>query len=193
MSQICCYTCQTMTGRMCDEMIVEARMLERTLSNHGIRILNPVLAELDIIPNEHIVLPHCSPETLEAVWKADKRMIREADIIIDYKTHNKSDGSNNEVGYNRFCLWKPTVRVWEGPGALISRMEHEVIVPTLNEAMELIHEKYGDYDKLRAWRIEMLNRCFPKWAHHQVELMSRYGIRKEDLNFSVWEELNAIR
>jgi hypothetical protein len=173
---ITAYTCQTMTGRMCDEMIVEARMLERTLSNHGIRILNPVLSELDIIPNEHITLPHCESGVLERVWKADKLMIKEADIVIDYKTHNRSDGSNNEVGYNRFCLWKPTIRVWEGPGALISRMEHEFVVPSLMDAINVIKERFNTYEQLGQWREEMLERSFPKWLKYQHELLKRYGM-----------------
>lgn len=183
---ITAYTCQAMTNRMCDEMIVEARMLERVLGNHGIRILNPVLSELDIIPNEHIILPHCPPEVLERVWKQDKSMIRESDIIIDYKTHNKSDGSNNELGYNRFCLWKPTIRVWDGPGALISRMEYEFVVPNIQEAMRVIKENFGTYEQLKAWRLEMLGRCYPKWLRYQNELLVRYNISTEELN-------NALR
>ena len=171
---ISAYTCQAMTNRFCDEMIVEARMLERMLGNHGIRLLNPVLSELDYIPNEHILLPNVAPDLLEKFWKADKKMIREADVVLDYMTHNKSDGSNNEIGYNRFCLWKPTVRVWTGPGALISRMEYEVIVPTLLEAVEVIKEKWGTYEKLGAWREEMLRRSFPKWLDYQQELIERY-------------------
>lgn len=177
------YTCQSMTGRMCDEMIVEARMLERVLKNHGIEILNPVLSELDIIPNEHIPLPNVPAAVLEKVWYNDKMMIREADIVIDYKTHNKSDGSINEVGYNRFCLWKPTIRVWEGPGALISRMEHDLIVPNLLEAMELIKEKFGTYDKLGAWREEMLKQSFPKWLDYQQELIERYKMNPTLLTY----------
>jgi len=172
------YTAQSMTGRMCDEMIVEAHMLERVLGNYGIRILNPVLAELDIIPNEHIRLPSVPPEILEKVWYMDKQMIREADVLIDYKTHNKSDGSNNEVGYSRFCLWKPTIRVWEGPGALISRMEHDIVVPTLIEAVCLINERWGDYGKLRKWRTEMLIEKYPRWLAHQRELQKRYNMEE---------------
>lgn len=174
--QIKAYTCQAMTGKFCDEMIVEARMLERMLTNYGIQILNPVLAELDHIPNEHVILPPVPPDVLEKFWYTDKEMIRNADVIIDYMTHNKSDGSNNEIGYNRWCLWKPTIRVWSGPGALISRMEHEDIVPTLVEAVTVIHEKYGTYEKLGAWRKEMLERCFPKWKEYQQSLIDRYNV-----------------
>jgi hypothetical protein len=102
-------------------------------------------------------------------------MIREADVLLDYKTQNMSDGSNKEVGYNRFCLWKPTVRVWTGKGALISRIEDDLVIPTLAEAMDIINEKWGTYEKLGVWREEMWNRCYKKWYSYQMELMDRYG------------------
>ena len=103
-------------------------------------------------------------------------MIRESDIVIDYMTMNKSDGSNKEVAYNRFCLWKPTVRVWNGAGGLISRIEDDVVVPCLIDAIHLINEKWGTYEKLGAWRKEMLERCYPKWLEYQRSLQTRYGM-----------------
>jgi hypothetical protein len=171
------YTSQRMTGRYCDEMLVEAQMLVRVLGNYGITALNPVLEEH--IPNEHIVLPHVSSETLERYWQRDKEMIREADILIDYKTQNLSDGSNKEVGYSRWCLWKPTIRVWDGKGALISRIEDDLVVPNLLDAISVINERWGDYEKLGKWRMDMLQKSYPAWAMHQRELLARYGIKEE--------------
>lgn len=176
---ISAYTCQRMTGRYCDEMLREAEMLQRMLGNHGIRILNPVLEEG--IPDEHILLDNVPPEKLEHFWRRDKEMIRESDILIDYMTMNKSDGSNKEVAYNRFCLWKPTIRVWDGGGGLISRIEDDIVVPTLIEAVSIAIEKWGTYEKLKEWRINMLVRCYPKWAVYQRALMNRYGITNNDL------------
>lgn len=174
------YTSQRMTGRYCDEMLVEAQMLVRVLGNYGIKALNPVLEEK--ISNEHVLLPNVPEETLARFWKRDKEMIRESDILIDYLTQNMSDGSNNEVGYNRWCLWKPTIRVWNGKGALISRMEDDMVVPNLIDAIGLITEKFGTYEKLKAWRIEMLSRSYPKWSEHQKDLMVRYSITDEELS-----------
>lgn len=169
------YTCQAMTGRFCDEIRNEAEMLKRVLSNYGFGILNPVLEEG--VPNEHVLLENVPVATLEKYWRRDKEMIRESDIVIDYKTQNRSDGSNKEVGYNRFCLWKPTVRVWDGPGALISRIEDDVVMPKLTDALELIAEKWGNYEKLGAWRKDMLERSYPKWLSYQRELTRRYNVR----------------
>lgn len=169
---ISAYTCQRMTGRYCDEMLREAEMLQRVLTNYNIRILNPVLEEG--IPDVHEVLDNVHPGKLEQFWRRDKEMIRESDIVIDYMTMNKSDGSNKEVAYNRFCLWKPTVRVWDGAGGLISRLEDDIMVPTLIDAVKVIDEKWGTYEKLAEWRKVMLTRCYPKWMEYQKSLLERY-------------------
>lgn len=170
------YTCQKMTGRYCDEMLKEAEMLKRVLNNYGFEILNPVLEEG--IANEHVLLENVSADKLEHYWKRDKEMIRESDILLDYMTQNKSDGSNKEVGYNRYCLWKPTVRVWVGPGGLISRFEDDIVIPNLVDALNLIKDKWGTYEKLGQWRTEMWNRCYPKWLNYQQELLARYGVKE---------------
>jgi len=161
-----------MTGRYCDEMRQEADMLKRTLENYGFDILNPVLEEG--VPNEHVLLENVPEEKLERYWKRDKEMIRESDVLLDYMTQNKSDGSNKEVGYNRFCLWKPTVRVWVGPGGLISKLEDDIVIPNLVDALNLIHDKWGTYEKLGEWRETMWNRCYQKWYDYQMELKDRY-------------------
>lgn len=176
---ISAYTCQRMTGRYCDEMLREAEMLERVLSNYGIRILNPVLEEK--VHDEHVLLENVPSNLLERYWRRDKEMIRESDIVIDYMTMNKSDGSNKEVAYNRFCLWKPTIRVWDGAGGLISRLEDDIVVPNILDAVTLINEKWGTYEKLGKWRLEMLRRCYPKWAEYQRGLLMRYGVSNDDL------------
>lgn len=176
---ISAYTCQRMTGRYCDEMLREAEMLSRVGLNYGVNVLNPVLEEG--IPDVHEVLDNVHPGKLEQFWHRDKEMIRESDIVIDYMTMNKSDGSNKEVAYNRFCLWKPTVRVWDGKGGLISRLEDDIVVGSYVEALQLATERWGTYEKLKQWRIEMIVRCYPKWAAYQNDLMKRYGITADDL------------
>lgn len=169
------YTSQRMSGRMCDEMRVEADMLKRTFNNHEIEILNPVIEEN--IPYEHVLLENVPSERLVHFWQRDKEMIRQADILVDYKTMNASDGSNKEVAYSRFCLWIPTIRIWEGKGGLISRIEDDIVVPTLLEALELIIYKWGTYEKLGEWRKQMLERCYPKWLEYQRNMQTRYQMK----------------
>lgn len=183
---ISAYTCQRMTGRYCDEMLREAEMLKRVLNNYGIKILNPVLEEG--VPDEHVLLENVPADQLVKFWKRDKEMIRESDIVIDYLTMNRSDGSNKEVGYNRFCLWKPTIRVWDGAGGLISRIEDDIVVPTLHNAIEIIVDRWGTYEQLGTWRKDMLNRCFPKWLEYQLSLLNRYGMDHKDFTFDLFYE-----
>lgn len=173
------YTSQRMTGRSCREMRVEADMLLRVGNNFGITILNPVLEE--DIPYEDVLLENVPQDKLEHFWHRDKAMIREADVVIDYMTMNKSDGSNKEVAYSRWCLWKPTIRVWDGAGGLISRIEDDIVVPTYTEALHLVNKKWGTYEKLGQWRKEMLKRSFPNWLGYQIELLDRYNIDREIL------------
>lgn len=168
------YTCQRMTGRYQDDMRVEADMLVRVLANYGFVALNPVIEEK--VPYVHEVLPVGDPEVLHRYWRRDKEMIREADVILDYDTQGKSDGTNNEVGYARFCLWKPVVRIWTGPGGAISKIEDDLIVPSLTEAIQVIFQRWGTYEKLGAWREEMWWRSFNKWMARQKELRVRYGM-----------------
>lgn len=168
------YTCQKMSGRYKDEMIREAEYLVRHLNNYGFQVLNPVLAEK--VEDVHELLQNVQPALLAHYWQRDKEMIREADIILDYCTEGKSDGTNKEVGYARYCLWKPVVRVWPGPGGLISRLEDDVVVNSLIEAIQVIQLDWGTYEKLGAWREAMWRRSFSKWMGYQRELRTRYGM-----------------
>jgi len=174
MNEIRVYTAQRMTGRYQDEMRAEADMLVRAIRNYGFIALNPVIEEN--IPLLHELLPPSPTEKLEAYWRRDKEMIREADVLLDYDTQNHSDGANKEVGYSRWCLWKPTVRVWSGPGGAISQIEDDIVVKTLPEAMSLITTKWGTYAQLAIWRKEMWGRCFHRWLGYQVDMNRRYGM-----------------
>jgi len=170
------YTCQRMTGRFMDEMVNEAKVLVRMGELRGFKILNPVLEEK--VPSIHEILPLTIQHTLEEYWRRDKEMIREDDVTLDYHTQNMSDGSVNEVGYSRWCLWKPTVRVWSGKGGLISRVEDDLVVGSLEMAFDIIQERWGTYEKLAKWRTEMLEKSYPKWLEYQRSLQKRYGMKE---------------
>lgn len=174
MDKIKIYTCQRMTGRFKDEMRVEADMLVRVGENRGYTILNPVIEEH--IPYEHDVLEPVPPETVARFWARDKEMIREADLVLDFNTDNRSDGSNKEIAYARFALWKPVVRVVSHPGFLISRLEDDVVVESLAAGYDLVDERFGSYEKLGKWRVDMLARSHSKWVEYQSGMNARYGI-----------------
>ena len=72
MSRIKIYTCQAMTGRFMDELVVEAQMLKRTLENHGFGCLNPVLEES--VPNVHEILINIPAMQLESTGSAIRNL-----------------------------------------------------------------------------------------------------------------------
>lgn len=175
MPKVKVYIAQAMAGRMQDEMRRDADMLVRAMENYGFIGLSPVIEEK--IPYVHEPLAQTSDEQLRRFWKRDKELLHEADVILDYMSCNKSDGVNNEIGMMRYGLWKPVVRVWpNAPQYCISQIEHDVIVPHLPEAIEIMKERWGDYEKLGKWRKDLLNRCFGKWMSEHHEMNSRYGI-----------------
>lgn len=165
------YICHRMTGRKNSELVEEAAYTKQMLEARGFVVLDPILEEKITADNKVCVV---TPVVLETYWRRDKELIRDADIILDYNTQGQSDGTNNEVGYARYCLWKPVVRVWAGPGGAISRIEDDVMVPTLAEALDLITVQYGTYEKLRDWRTAMWDRCFIKWIEEQKKMNARY-------------------
>lgn len=171
------YTAQKMTGRYYDEMLREAEYLVRSISERGWKALNPVVEEK--VPDTHEILYQSSHETLEKYWRRDKEMLRESDIVLDYKSCNTSDGVNVEVGYGRWCLWKPTIRVWPGAPINISRLEVDLVCENLEEAINAIESNWGDYKKLGLWRDNLLDRSFKGWLEEQNKINIRYGLGKK--------------
>lgn len=168
------YVAHRMTGRFCDELVAEALLTKRVLENYGFEILDPILSEN--VQNVHEVLTQVDEAQLKRYWKRDKEMIREADILLDYMACNKSDGVAKELGYARYCLWKPVVRVFPSLGLSISRLEDDVIVETLTDAVGVMINRFGTYDLLRRWRQEMWNRCYGPWLDEQLRMNDRYGV-----------------
>lgn len=175
MDKIKIYIAQGMSGRMQDEMRRDADMLVRVLGEYGFEALSPVVEEN--IPYVHEPLIQLSEEQLKRFWKRDKELLRDADILLDYMGCNKSDGVANEIGIMRFGLWKPVARIWpNAPKICISQLEHDVIVDTLSDALKIIQERWGDYEKLGKWRKEMLDRCFASFLHEHHKINNRYKI-----------------
>lgn len=183
MSRIKIYTAQRMTGRYQDEMRQEAEMLVRVLDAYGYEALNPVIEEK--VPNVHEILPSSTSEQLERYWKRDKEMIRDADLLLDYQSNNLSDGASKELGYARYCLWKPTIRIVTRPGFLISKLEDDVVVESLTDAINIITARFGSYEKLAAWRQNMWDHSFQKWFAYQLEMNARYGSRPQHVSLEV--------
>jgi hypothetical protein len=169
MSKLKIYSAQPMTGYMQDEANQIARMLVRVGNEYGFEILNPVLEEH--LPDVHEPLTQVSKERLEKFWKRDKEMMQDAHIVLDYMSANKSDGVNKELGYSRFFMWKPTVRVFPKMGINISGIEDDLIHDTLVDAFAAIKQRWPDKHSLLMWRVQMLARCVPKAVMLQIKFL----------------------
>lgn len=168
------YVAHRMTGRYQDELVQEAMLTKRALENYGFEVLDPIVAEN--VANIHEPLTQVDASQLERYWRRDKEMIREADILLDFMSCNKSDGVAKELGYARWCLWKPVVRVFPNLGFSISRIEDDVIVENLPDAIGVMINRFGSYEKLKAWRQDIWNKCFSKWMYEQLKMNDRYGV-----------------
>lgn len=163
------YACRGMTGRVKEDVVKEATADREWLTKAGFTVLCPV--EKENVPATQQVLM-ASKKALEKYWPEDKRMIREANIIFDLTPHLNSEGSKHEIGYGRYCLWKPVVRVFPNgklpPPSSVARFEDDFICDSLEEAIEYSLRVHGTWFKRFNWRLRMINRCLPKWLLHQI-------------------------
>jgi hypothetical protein len=160
------YCAKAMTGIRGDTLVKQAKETRDILQRHGIEVLDPVLAEHVKKSKRRL---HNSFSKLREYWDRDKELIREAHAIIDCTPQLNSEGVKHEIGYARFTLWKPTVRLYPHLGPSIAKIEDDYIASTLDEAADVINERWGNWYKRFKWRLVMLNRCLPKFVYYQIK------------------------
>lgn len=159
------YTAKSMTGRSGDALIREAYFNKGYFEARGITVLDPVLVE-DVQAGTD---PLNNPlDQLTEYWKRDKEMIRSAHVLLDVTGQSNSEGKAHEIGYARYCLWKPVVRICPRLGPSIAILEDDVIVENVKEAADVILERWGTPALRLEWRTAMLDRCFKKWQQYQL-------------------------
>jgi nucleoside 2-deoxyribosyltransferase len=168
MKMIKVYTAKSMTGRPAEELVIESATVKRILNARGIVVLDPVAAEN--VKKEHGILKNTG-DKLKGYWKRDKQMIRDAHVILDITGPAKSEGTAHEIGYARYALWKPVVRIFptDYPKISVAKYEDDVIVDNVDEAAEIIVAMWGTLPKRIFWRVSMLLRCLPKWLLFQIQ------------------------
>lgn len=163
------YACRAMTGRIKEDVVNEARVDREFLSKAGFTVLCPVEKE-QVASTKQILL--ASKKALEKYWPEDKRMIREANVVFDLTPHFNSEGSKHEIGYARYALWKPIIRIFpEGklpPPSSVARFEDDFICDSLIEAVEYTLRTHGTLWKRFKWRAQMLNRSLLRWVIYQI-------------------------
>lgn len=162
------YLAHALTGRNGADIELEGKLAEQVLFQYGCEVLDPATVE-GISDKQKEV--RASVEDLKAFWKRDKEMIRSADVLIDLTGPMKSEGVAHEIGYARYCLWIPVIRVWPNLGASIARLEDDFIVQDVQEAGRLIREHFGTRGKRLKWRVNLLGRHLPKWVWRQMKRM----------------------
>ncbi len=163
------YSARSMTGRIKEDVVREALNDKMFLESCGFNVLCPVIAE-GVQPTKQVL--KASKKALAEYWPRDKQMIREAHILIDFSPHKNSEGVKHEIGYARYSLWKPIVRIFpEGQmpaGSSVSYLEDDFVCDSLIEAVEYILRVHGTLFKRFNWRLKMLNRCLLKWIVFQM-------------------------
>jgi len=164
------YTCAKMTGRDQAEMVEMAKRNKKIFEAAGIVVLDPIIEEhVKATPGVLIDKPI---NVLKGYWKRDKEMIRAAHVIVDTTPEMKSEGSAHEIGYARYALWKPVVRLYQGPAKVLSPIvyfEDDLIVHSPEEAAIQIQKYWGTWFKRFLWRVGLLNRCLIKWMFYQLK------------------------
>lgn len=163
------YIATPMTGRSRQEQISRALYLCSVLTQYGLKGISPVIEEG--VENKPGVLLQNSEERLKGFWNRDKDIMsyRARVTLIDGGDEG-SVGVGREHGFNRYCLWKPTVVIWKKDrGITVAKFEDDALfVNDEHEAAIFIQRNWGTWNKYVIWRIKMLTRTLPKWLWRQI-------------------------
>lgn len=164
------YTAKAMTGRSGEELVRESFYVGQVLSDHKIEVLDPVACEgVKDTPKP----TQASFEDLTVFWKRDKEMIRHAHVIFDITPEKKSEGVAHEIGYARYFLYKPVVRIYMNGGmptrASVAYFEDDLLCGSLEEACVVSKELWGTWWKRFIWRLRLYNRCYVKSFKYRLE------------------------
>ena len=164
------YLAKAMSGKSRDYLIAQGRQQRMTLLAWSIQPLDPVQEE-GIKPGRGKL--KATKEQMDEFWPRDKAMIRNAHVVFDTTPLEYSEGRNHEIGYARYCLWKPIVRMfprglipWDGS---VAHYEDDVIVDDLEEACRIAQDRWGTKEKRSKWRVKKLARSLPRWIKHQIK------------------------
>lgn len=148
-----------MTGRIKEEVVIEALRDKEILEKSGFTVLCPVVEEN--VPSTKEVL-RSSKKAMDKYWPRDKAMIREANVIFNMSPHLPSLGVIREHGYARYHLWKKVISVFpEGKLPIKSAVcyyEDDFVTDNLSSAIENALHTHATRKQRFMWRIKF----FPK-------------------------------
>lgn len=161
------YTAGAMTGLSGTELVERSLLVGQILSDNGIEILDPVACE-GVKPTDKPT--QASHADLTGFWKRDKELIRRSHVVFDITPEKKSEGVSHEIGYARYFLYKPVVRVYMNGGmpttASVAYFEDDILCNSLQAACSLSLQYWGTWWKRFKWRASLYNRTLLKsWAY----------------------------
>jgi len=157
-----------MTGRSKQDQVRRAKFVCNKLRQAGITPISPVLDEgVEETPEALVVGDR---EELRGHWTRDKYIIaRCAHVILFDGSDEGSVGVTREYGFARYCLWKPSIILWNKPrGITVADFEDDAIVFTVEQAIDVILRNYFTRLQRWRWRRKMLFRSLPRWFVNQI-------------------------
>ena len=163
------YVAHAMTSRTGNVLWSESESVLNVFSKYHISVYDPVIIEN--IPRIDEPVPNKPGKDGLHAWNNDKLAIRRSHVLVDVTPELKSEGVHRELGYSRFFLWKPTIRVYK-PGSdphMVTIFEDDVITFSLEDAAQIINERWGTWPKRIIWRLKMLVISLPKFLLYQIQ------------------------
>jgi hypothetical protein len=157
------YIARAMSGVDQAEVVKQAKEDKEFFESCGIMVLCPVAKEKVKAIHKPIV---SDQKHMNLYWPADKRMIRECNVLVNMSPHLPSLGAIREFGYARYHLWKKVISVFpEGKvpmAGAVCYFEDDAVVDSRIMAAESILRTHGTYVKRLIWRLKMYKRSWLK-------------------------------
>lgn len=164
------YLCRSMTHRIKEEVVREAQADKDFFQKAGLIVLDPVEKEGVKATKEKLI---ASSKAMQNYWPADKAMIREAHVVVDMTPHMKSFGTEKELGYARYHLWKKVIRVFpKGQlpvASCVAFLEDDDVVDSREMALESILRTHGTLWLRLKWRFNIYKRCWAKAKWYRLQ------------------------
>lgn len=163
------YVAGAMTGLTGYELVQRSKRVGKILRQYGIEPLDPVNVE-GVKASTKVI--NSTYAQMVKYWSRDKEMIREAHVLIDLTPERKSEGVAHEIGYARYFLWRPVVRVYSNGGrpsiSSVAFFEDDLIVESLEEAAVKINQKWGTWYKRFKWRLGIYNQSLVNAVRYKL-------------------------
>jgi hypothetical protein len=152
------YLGQRMTGAKQCVIYQRNAYCERVLRKYGITPYSPVTEE-GVSPIKK-KLDQPSQEQLHKFWQRDKQLIQQSHVLLDITGSTTSEGLKHEIGLARYFLFRPVVRILKLSGPSVALEEEDVVTNTVEDAAQVILERWGTPWKRLKWKGHLFRKCF---------------------------------